>query len=269
MKPSTPMRTALVFIAAFSMTAVLARKSNSLPSNKAVESEQLHGYWREDMRNRTNIPVCSSPDVFAFKEATLHSGVWKLSSDDIRSPSCRRSFEAADPNEPRCELQRINSQQARECLSGKHIVLIGDSLTRYQYESLSVLIAYGENPDPTGHNMNHPANRWMRTKGGCTPYDGNVRCDRYRDPNRLYETLHDNKYLSIHGMNLTLLGLYNVARGHAPMGFFRRQNKTEKYIVSRLVVRVSSWGSVSGGLCQVNGEFPLATVTVTGAGNSD
>jgi hypothetical protein len=229
MKPPIT-RAVFLFAAGLWVAAAVARKTKPFSTNNAGESGQLHGYWREGLRNRSDVPLCSLPDVFAFKEATLHSGVWKLSLDDMRSPSCKRSFEAADPIEPRCELLRVNAQQARECLNGKHIVLIGDSLTRYQYESLSVLIAYGENPDPTGRNPNHPANRWMRTAGGCTPYDGNVRCDRFRDPFRLYETLHDNKYLSVHGVNITLLGLYNVARGHAPMGFFRR-DKSIKYIV--------------------------------------
>ncbi|KAK9814080.1 hypothetical protein WJX72_000368 [[Myrmecia] bisecta] len=35
-----------------------------------------------------------------------------------------------------CRLRRLTGQQARQCLAHRHIVFIGDSITRYQYTSL-------------------------------------------------------------------------------------------------------------------------------------
>lgn len=47
-----------------------------------------------------------------------------------------------------CELHRYTSSEAKRCLAGKHLVLVGDSLMRYQYLSLVHLLHKGNYPDP-------------------------------------------------------------------------------------------------------------------------
>jgi hypothetical protein len=49
-----------------------------------------------------------------------------------------------------CSLKRYSGQEARQCLAGKHLNLIGDSLTRYQYLSLAYFIHHGKYPPRFG-----------------------------------------------------------------------------------------------------------------------
>ncbi len=50
----------------------------------------------------------------------------------------------------KCNLSRITSKRANKCLSGRHIVLIGDSIVRLQYLSLIFFLQYGVYPNRNG-----------------------------------------------------------------------------------------------------------------------
>jgi hypothetical protein len=50
-----------------------------------------------------------------------------------------------------CELKRYTANEARQCLAHKHILMIGDSLTRYQSLALMFFLEHGEHPTRFGH----------------------------------------------------------------------------------------------------------------------
>jgi len=59
-----------------------------------------------------------------------------------------------------CKLKRYTADEARQCLAHKHILTIGDSLTRYQSISLMYFLEHGEYParfgrPKKGHNCTH------------------------------------------------------------------------------------------------------------------
>jgi hypothetical protein len=45
-----------------------------------------------------------------------------------------------------CRLKRYTAQEANTCLANKHVSMIGDSITRYQYLSLAYLLEHGQFP---------------------------------------------------------------------------------------------------------------------------
>jgi hypothetical protein len=49
-----------------------------------------------------------------------------------------------------CRLKRFTSSEAKKCLSGHHMLLIGDSVTRYQYISLIYFLEHGKWPPRFG-----------------------------------------------------------------------------------------------------------------------
>ncbi len=65
-----------------------------------------------------------------------------------------------------CPLRRYSLQDARQCLSGKRLVFVGDSLTRYQYIVLVYWLERGKWPAPMGGvpGQPSPANKheWER-----------------------------------------------------------------------------------------------------------
>lgn len=73
-----------------------------------------------------------------------------------------------------CDLHRYTWQEARQCLAGEHIFMVGDSLTRYWYMSLVYFLERGEHPP-----------RFGRPKAECTHFDanGNLVCSPEEQPN--------------------------------------------------------------------------------------
>lgn len=68
----------------------------------------------------------------------------------------------------KCKLRRLTGPQARRCLAGRHIVFVGDSLTRYGYlnfvdflSSNKYMLAYGNGPQPS-LNSEQEFNSWDR-----------------------------------------------------------------------------------------------------------
>ena len=53
-----------------------------------------------------------------------------------------------------CKLKRFTATEARTCLAGKHMLFIGDSVTRYQYLSLANFIEHGKWPARFGMSNN-------------------------------------------------------------------------------------------------------------------
>jgi hypothetical protein len=87
-----------------------------------------------------------------------------------------REFDLADT----CSLKRYTADDARQCLAGKHISLIGDSLTRYQFYSLAYLIDKGTYP---------PRFPRPTSTAGCTHIDerNQSQCSPPEEPNILME----------------------------------------------------------------------------------
>jgi hypothetical protein len=56
-----------------------------------------------------------------------------------------------------CQLRRFTAGEARACLAWRPLVMIGDSITRYQYMSLIHFLEFGEYPSPTTGRPSHPS----------------------------------------------------------------------------------------------------------------
>ena len=56
-----------------------------------------------------------------------------------------------------CNMFRISARQARQCLVGRHVFFVGDSLTRYQYVSLAHFIGRLEYPDQFAGEPSRPS----------------------------------------------------------------------------------------------------------------
>jgi hypothetical protein len=91
-----------------------------------------------------------------------------------------------------CELHRFTQSDAKQCLTKRHIVLIGDSIVRLQYLSLIYFLTYGEYSPPYGQDLKsgypnvaqHKAFKtWEETMPGMsrTLFKGHEACDCYRD----------------------------------------------------------------------------------------
>ncbi|KAL7462479.1 hypothetical protein ACHAXS_002863 [Conticribra weissflogii] len=55
-----------------------------------------------------------------------------------------------------CRLRRYSGEDAKECLKSKHLLFVGDSLTRYHYLSLAYFFEYGRWPKRFGASLKSP-----------------------------------------------------------------------------------------------------------------
>ena len=78
-----------------------------------------------------------------------------------------------------CKLHRYSVEEARQCLAGHHIFMIGDSLTRYQYIDLIYFLEHGVYPPRFGVD-----------KDGCKHFDadGEPTCSPANSPSPVMET---------------------------------------------------------------------------------
>jgi len=78
-----------------------------------------------------------------------------------------------------CRLHRYSAKEARQCLAGKHINFIGDSLTRYQYLSLAWFLHKDTYPPRYGRKAQHDK------QGRCVFFDdqGKSACSPFDQPN--------------------------------------------------------------------------------------
>jgi hypothetical protein len=73
-----------------------------------------------------------------------------------------------------CRLKRYTAQQANTCLRHKHLAMIGDSITRYQYLSLAYLLEHGAFPPRFARTASPTAQcRHVDEHGipACSPFD--------------------------------------------------------------------------------------------------
>ena len=91
-----------------------------------------------------NLPACeelmqqqSSPYADgSFLTRKTTTVVWKMRHDGSRELTLPLT----------CRLKRYTAQEASQCLAGKSVLFIGDSLTRYQYLSLVYFLEYDRYP---------------------------------------------------------------------------------------------------------------------------
>lgn len=146
-----------------------------------------------------------------------------------------------------CQLKRFTASEARQCLRGKHLVLVGDSLMRYQYLSLVHFLHLGEYP-PSGvpeSKADEPnicmegdywrlSDEWKEKFGISTGgwpafmiatsqlFEGTERCDCYRDVFP-FNTTVENRYFRNSDYNVSvsyftkLGGAIPDIRGHYPL----------------------------------------------------
>lgn len=95
-----------------------------------------------------------SSDTFISKAG---GHFWELRADDSKELHMKG-----------CKLHRFTASEAQQCLKTKHILMAGDSLTRYQYLSLVYLLHHGRYPDRFGRSANC---KHIDEKGNptCTP----------------------------------------------------------------------------------------------------
>lgn len=55
-----------------------------------------------------------------------------------------------------CKMHRFSSTEARACLAERPLILLGDSVTRFQYLSLSFFLDFGYFPGTTSNQSLHP-----------------------------------------------------------------------------------------------------------------
>lgn len=169
---------------------------------------------------------CLPFDPFA---ADLQRGHWKFSKPKHwREENCTREFlvdrTPSFMSPPGCSerapaLRRFAADEVRGCLHNKHLLFIGDSVTRHQFESLIVLLetnspAKGVSSNPTPHSALF---RNSTNYNGCGE---RMRCETNRNANN-HTALMENRYYfhPRHNITITMLGLYAYAFGHAPVGW--------------------------------------------------
>ena len=112
-----------------------------------------------------------------------------------------------------CDLQRYDHRAAKQCLSRRHLVLIGDSIVRLQYLSLVYFVMYGSYPEPYGDDLpggypnvaQHKSFKtWEETMPGLSEglFKGKEACDCYRDGQwRHINNISENRYFRMTGGN--------------------------------------------------------------------
>lgn len=90
---------------------------------------------------------------------------WKIRADGSRELQLHST----------CQLHRYTSQEAKQCLAGKHLNFLGDSLSRYQFMSLIWML----------HKGSYPPRFGIPSHGKCKHIDenGNPTCSLRDQPN--------------------------------------------------------------------------------------
>ena len=98
---------------------------------------------------------CTSPlpvSCYAFLGNLLEGGI--LLWVKIFAEHTKLSFQLSDQNS---SLQMVIPVSVSRCFQGKHIVLMGDSLTRYQYVNLAYLLSRLQRAEPYGGIEGQPS----------------------------------------------------------------------------------------------------------------
>lgn len=117
--------------------------------------------------------------------------------------------------------QTVDLRFARACLTRKSILLIGDSLTRYQYLSLVYFLATGSWSSPVPHNEREKAHAsWTAFYETTTQRMQYERCDCYRRNGTGLSHIVENRYFSMNNSNITYLQYFTATNGirfHDPL----------------------------------------------------
>ena len=165
---------------------------------------------------------------FDAYSASLETGNWSLytyngqprRSFDVTSRSCSRG------------LLRYNVSQVERCLANKHVLMVGDSVTRHQMEALTVLLETGQYVHPvmraarvapmTDGIMKEPQDD---RSFGCGDV---IRCDFNKDTQQTeYYRINLYYHNARHNINVTHLGLYKFGRGRTPTGWYPPEQQVD------------------------------------------
>lgn len=119
----------------------------------------------EDLMQQSHSPYADG----AFLTRKTTQVVWKMRHDGSRELTLPTT----------CRLKRYTAHEAGKCLKDKNLLFIGDSLTRYQYMSLTYFIEHKKWP------MRFHATQNGRQNSPCLHIDeyGNETCSKAEEPN--------------------------------------------------------------------------------------
>ena len=153
--------------------------------------------------------------------ASLDAGHWQFSNPaNISQPSSLHAFALRDDRG--CDLRRYTAKEARVRLAGKHILFVGDSVTRHQFEALVIWLETGEyaepyrrDPRPYTTLLDDPGDR---SSIGCGTI---MRCEFHKNmTHREWFRLNLYYHNREHDFNVTALGVYKYGLGHCPVGWY-------------------------------------------------
>ena len=97
-------------------------------------------------------PPCSAALLSSLLSNTSVSWVGRAAA--AVDPSTPGSWQLLQPDArlrlAHCRLRRFSGPEARACLAGRPVLMLGDSLTRYQYISLMYFLEFGRWPGTAG-----------------------------------------------------------------------------------------------------------------------
>jgi len=146
---------ALIFLLSFLCTNLMANSSMQgayLP--KLQGSQQVSSNHSQNIvyvqQQQQELPTCQelmrqphSPySNGAFLTRATTNVAWKMRPDGSRELTLPST----------CQLKRYTSQEAKQCLAGKKLLFVGDSLTRYTYTSLAYFLEHNKWPNPFGRD---------------------------------------------------------------------------------------------------------------------
>ena len=97
---------------------------------------------QEYYNNRSRLTTCKrlmqqqSHQDGSFLTQTAKPVVWKIRHDGSRELTLPKT----------CRIKKYSAKDARNCLSGKSLLFVGDSLTRFLFLSLAYFIEHGKWP---------------------------------------------------------------------------------------------------------------------------
>jgi hypothetical protein len=159
--------------------------------------------------------------------ASFNQSLWYYNTPDVHSTKFWRRYYAHNGE---CGIKRFHHADTVSCLRNKHVLFVGDSLTRYQYLSLVLFLEFGRWPEQMGGNRSHPGLLWEGEFGSWTDYtvatnvvfNRRERCDCYKGegPKERSKTITNRDYFNPDlNINVTFIGWFEQLQGHFPLGW--------------------------------------------------
>jgi hypothetical protein len=151
-------------------------------------------------------------------QSTLALGSWFFSEPTVCGPnssaSATREFRL---DSPLCSLKRYSGEEVRRCFANKTILMLGDSVVRFQSVNLIVLLETLLPAIPCGESSQFNAK--FHHPGYGRYCWGTIRCDNIMRPAKYAK---DNFYFSNPdlGVNLTYLGYADSMFARYPLGWW-------------------------------------------------